>query len=104
MEWLRRIGYGDIEAEKKEAYLATGKQISKFCEEFNKNIRLYDGGYLLFSEAKLTGLKESDVAAYEMDESGKRRVPMKVSDYAKIMREAKHAACIRYSASSACTE
>ncbi|KAM3463695.1 hypothetical protein MY5147_002124 [Beauveria neobassiana] len=37
-EWLRHMGYGDIEAGTKAAFLSTRKQISKLCEEFNRNI------------------------------------------------------------------
>ncbi|KGQ03345.1 hypothetical protein BBAD15_g11422 [Beauveria bassiana D1-5] len=36
-EWLRHMGYGDIEAGTKAAFLSTRKQISKLCEEFNRN-------------------------------------------------------------------
>ncbi|PQK08121.1 hypothetical protein BB8028_0001g02000 [Beauveria bassiana] len=87
-EWLRHMGYGNIEAGTKAAFLSTRKQISKLCEEFNRNIRLYDGGHLLFSDAELKGLKEGVMEAYEKDQVGKRRVPMKQADYIRIMREA----------------
>lgn len=88
VEWLHLMGYGSIADETRKAYYATSKQISELCDKYNRNIRLYDGGHVLFSDEELKGLKEDEIEEYEKDQSGKRKVPVKRPHSTRIMKSA----------------
>lgn len=86
VETYERLGFGKLDDETRKAYLDTKDQISDLCTEFNRNIRLYDGGHLLYTDAELSGLDPSEIEQYEKDADGKRRIPLVRAEYAKIMR------------------
>lgn len=87
--WFERLGFGGkLSEETRKAYLETNETISALCNEFNRNIRQYDGGHLLFTDDELRGLEASEVEAYEKDSDGKRRVPVMKGQWLTIMASA----------------
>lgn len=88
IEYLKRMGHGTVDEETRKAYQDTSKEIDDICREMNRNIRLYDGGNLGFTEKELDGLDEQEFQQYDKDESGKRLVPMTRANYTKIMASA----------------
>ncbi|KAJ4159374.1 uncharacterized protein LMH87_008276 [Akanthomyces muscarius] len=85
VQYLKRLGHGSLDKETRKAYLDTRKEINDLCQEINRNIRLYDGGSLPFTEKELDGLEQSDVEKYEKDESGKCLVPLNRAEFTKVM-------------------
>ncbi|TQW04337.1 peptidase family M3 [Cordyceps javanica] len=88
VEYLKRLGHGSLDAKTRKAYLDTRKEINNLCQEMNRNIRLYDGGNLSFTDDELEGLEQEDVEKYEKHNSGKRLVPLNRTEFTKIITSA----------------
>lgn len=88
IQYLKRLGHGSLDEDTRTAYLATRREISDLCQEMNRNIRLYDGGSLSFTDEELEGLEQSDMERYEKDSAGKRLVPLNRAELTKLLASA----------------
>ena len=86
--WYNQLGYGNIDNETRQKFLQTKNEIKDLCAKFNRNIRLYDGGHLLFTDEQLDGLANADLEQFEKDSDGKRRAPLTRGNVNLVCRKA----------------
>lgn len=91
LEWYKQLGYGNISDETRQKFLQTKGDISDLCAQFNRNIRLYDGGHLTFTNEQLEGLSSADFGHFTKDDKGNWRVPLDRSSRTVILRKARNA-------------
>jgi metallopeptidase MepB len=87
ISWYNQLGYGNVDDEIRQKFLRTKDEIKDLCAKFNRNIRLYDGGHLLFTDEQLDGLTNTDIEQFEMSDDGKRLVPLTRGNLSLICRK-----------------
>lgn len=88
IQYLKRLGHGSLDNDTRKAYLDTRKEINDLCQEINRNIRLYDGGSLAFTDNELQGLEQRDIEKYEKDGQGRMLVPLNRAELTQVMAHA----------------